>query len=556
MFTRDELRNIPLFANLSNKDLDYLASTSADIRSSPGDYVICEGDSHRAFFVLVEGRMEGTKSSEGGERIIGTRNPGDTFGEVPVIFDTPSLVNFRAAEPSRVMRLDVKDFRAISASAPQVFASVTATALERVEGLQELAATPSSPMTIVAPRWDEGAHEIRDFLQRNSVDFVSVAPEDWETLTDGRQFPLVRLHDGGVLSAPTIRDIAVAIGLCVFPPARTYDVAIVGGGPAGLAAAVYGASEGLSTVLLEREAPGGQAGTSSRIENYLGFPFGISGEELAHRALQQSTRLGATIVVTRSVDGIDVDKRTLTLDGGDVINAKTILLTTGVSWRQLDIASLERLRGRGVYYGAAPGEAQSVQGQDVYLVGGGNSAGQAAINFSNYANSVTILVRGASLASSMSYYLTQQLNTKPNVRVETHSEVVDAYGADRLEGVVVKNNASGERASKAAAALFILIGADAQTDWLPAAIARDARGYILTGHDALKAGGWPLERYPYILETNVPGIFAAGDVRSDSIKRVAASVGEGSMTIAFVHQYLKYASETNLGERLAQPPKN
>jgi thioredoxin reductase (NADPH) len=216
-----------------------------------------------------------------------------------------------------------------------------------------------------------------------------------------------------------------------------------------------------------------------------------------------------------------------------------------VSWRRLDIASLERLRGRGVYYGAAPGEVKSVQGQDVYLVGGGNSAGQAAINFSNYAKSVTILVRGDSLAGSMSHYLIEQLNTKPNVRVETHAEVTDGYGTDRLEGIVVTNNASGERMSKAAAALFILIGADAQSEWLPAAIARDARGYILTGRDALKAGGWPLERYPYILETSVPGIFAAGDVRSDSIKRVAAGVGEGSMTIAFVHQYLKYASETN-----------
>lgn len=544
MFTRDELRDTPLFAGLADKDLDYLASTSADIRVSPGDYIICEGDSHRAFFVVIEGRIEGTKDIDAGEQIFGTRNPGDTFGEVTVILDTPSLVNFRAAEPSRVMRIDLKDFRAISASAPQVFASMTATALQRLEGLQELAAAPSSPITIIAPQWDEAASEIRGFLQRNSIDFISAAPEDWEGLADGQQFPLVRLRDGRVLSTPTIRDIAVAIGLCVFPPARTYDVAIVGGGPAGLAAAVCGASEGLTTILLEREAPGGQAGTSSCIENYLGFPFGISGDELAHRALQQGTRLGATIVVTRSVNEIDVDKRTLTLDGGEVIRAKTILLTTGVSWRRLDIPSLERLRGRGVYYGAAPGEAKSIQGQDVYLVGGGNSAGQAAINFSNYANSVTILVRGDSLASSMSHYLIEQLNTKPNVRIETHAEVTDAYGTDRLEGIVVTNNATGERTHKPAPALFILIGADAQTEWLPAAIARDARGYILTGRNALKAGQWPLERYPYILETSVPGIFAVRDVRSDSIKRVAAGVGEGSMTIAFVHQYLKQVGGT------------
>jgi thioredoxin reductase (NADPH) len=539
MFTRDELRNIPLFSGLADKELDHLAATSADIRLLPGEYVIHEGDSHRAFFIAVEGRIEVTKVVDGAERVIGSpRGPGDPFGEVPVTFDTPSLVSFRATEASRVMRIDIRDFRALAASAPQVVASITALALERVEGLQELAASTSLPIAVIAPQWDDAGVVLREFLQRNSVEFDAIVPED------GQKYPLVRLRDGSILDTPTIRDIATAIGLCVFPSStQAYDVAIIGGGPAGLAAAVYGASEGLSTILLEQEAPGGQAGTSSRIENYLGFPFGISGDELAHRALQQATRLGAEIVVTRTVQGIDADSRSVTLDGDDVVLAKSIILAMGVCWRRLDVASLERLSGRGVYYGAAPGEARFVQGGDVYLVGGGNSAGQAAINFSNFANSVTLLVRGPSLASSMSYYLIEQLKTKPNVRIETRSEVVDAIGENHLEGVVVADKASGETTTRQASALFILIGADAETKWLPPAILRDELGYVLTGRDA-RTDQWPLERYPYILETSVPGIFAAGDVRAGSVKRVAAGVGEGSMSIAFVHQYLANETES------------
>jgi len=541
MFTRDELRNIPLFSALADEDLDFLAATSADIRLLSGEYVIHEGDSHRAFFVVVDGRIEVTKFVDGVERVIGgARGPGDPFGEVPVTLDTPSLVSFRATEPSRVMRVGLRDFRSLSTSAPQLIASITALALDRVEGLQELAASPSAPIAVIAPQWDDAGSELREFLQRNSIEFDSIAPED------GQQYPLVRLGNGNMLVAPTIRDIATAIGLCVFPSAaHRYDVAIVGGGPAGLAAAVYGASEGLNTILLECQAPGGQAGTSSRIENYLGFPFGISGDELAHRALQQAARMGAEIVVTRTVERINVESRTLVLDGGDEVRAKSIILAMGVSWRRLDVASLEQLRGRGVYHGAAPGEARFVQGKDIYLVGGGNSAGQAAINFSNYANSVTLLVRGASLASSMSYYLIEQLKTKPNVRIETHSEIIDAFGNDHLEGIVVSNTASGETTTRNASALFILIGADAETAWLPPEIARDARGYVLTGRDA-QGDRWPLERYPYILETSVPGIFAAGDVRAGSVKRVAAGVGEGSMSIAFVHQYFASAGDAQL----------
>jgi thioredoxin reductase (NADPH) len=545
MFTRLEVRGIPLFAGLADMHADYLAKTSADIRLLPGEYAIHEGDTRRALFIVVEGRIEVTKFVNGTEQVIGVREPGAAFNEVPVILDTATLANFRATEPSRAMKIELKEFRALSAVAPEVFEVVTALALERVEGLQEIAAAPAPPLlTVIAPRFDTHGHDLREFLQRNSVEFDWITPDDpaVEMLSldapAERQYPLVRLRDGRLLHAPLLRDVAEGIGLCVFPKQTDYDLAVIGGGPAGLAAAVYGASEGLSTILIEQEAPGGRAGTSSRIENYLGFPFGISGDELAHRALQQANRLGAQIVVTRTVESIDTKSRTLRFDGGDTVHANAIILATGVSWRRLDIPSLDRLRGRGVYYGAAPGETKYVQGKDIYLVGGGNSAGQAAINFSNFAKSVTLLVRGESLASSMSHYLIEQIQTKANIRIRTHSQVVEVDGGEHLESVTLLHKTTGERLTLPASSLFILIGADAETAWVPAAIDRDERGYILTGRAALETGHWPLDRDPFIVETTVPGIFAVGDVRAGSIKRVAAAVGEGSMAVALVHRYL------------------
>ncbi len=537
MFTRDELLGLPLFSDLADTGLDHLVRTSADVRLLPGEYVVHEGDTHRVLFVLVEGRVEVTKVVDGAERVVGVRRAGQVFGEVPVVLDTPFLVSFRAAERSRVMRIEAKDFQTLAAAAPQVFDAVRARAEGRVRGLQEIAATPAGPhLTVIGPQWDHRTQSLREFLQRNSAAFDWIPPDD-ATATDAR-YPWVRLPDGSVLREPSSRDVAAAIGLRVAPQHETYDVAIVGGGPAGLAAAVYGASEGLSTLLLEREAPGGQAGTSSRIENYLGFPFGISGGELANRAFQQASRLGAEIVVTRFAEKIDAAARSIVLDGGDVVRAKAIVLATGVSWRQLGIPSVDRLRGRGVSYGAAPGEAKSAQGQDIYLVGGGNSAGQAALNFADYARSVTLLVRGEALGASMSHYLIEQLKTKANVRVETRSVVADAHGEEHLEALAVTDLVTGETTTRAASALFILIGANAQTGWLPADIERDALGYVLTGPDARKSGRWPIQRDPYLLESTVPGILAVGDVRAGSVKRVAAGVGEGSMVIAFVHQFL------------------
>ncbi len=315
---------------------------------------------------------------------------------------------------------------------------------------------------------------------------------------------------------------------------------IIGGGPSGLAAAVYGASEGLRTIVVESEAPGGQAGTSTRIENYLGFPTGVSGDELAQRALQQARRLGAEIVVTRDVVGIDTATRTVLLDGGESLRSSTIILATGVSWRRVAIEGFDRLLGKGVYYGAARSDAGMTQGLDVHLIGAGNSAGQSAIFFASHARSVTLLVRGDSLEKSMSHYLIEQIRSKPNIHVALQTEVSAVHGTTHLCSIDIVDSSSGTVQQQDSGGLYVFIGADAETTWLPDAIALDERGYVLTGDAVVRAGRWIGDRDPYLLESSVPGVFACGDVRSSMVKRVAAAVGEGSMAIAFVHQYLQY----------------
>ena len=350
---------------------------------------------------------------------------------------------------------------------------------------------------------------------------------------------MVLLRDGTRLIAPTMRAVATVAGLTVAPSRPQYDVVIIGGGPAGLTAAVNSASEGLQTALIESFAPGGQAGTSTRIENYTGFPYGVSGDDLARRALQQAKRLGAEIVVTRRVDSIDPAEMTVTLDGGDVIRTRSIVLATGVEWRRLEIDSVDRFVGAGLYYGAARSDASLAQGNDVYLIGAGNSAGQAAVFFSGHARSVTLLVRGESLAESMSQYLIDRIATKANIRVETLSEVVAVHGDEQLEEIEVIDRRTGMTSRRDAKVVFVLIGAVAATDWLPAEIERDDHGFVLTGTDAMNDDQWTADREPFALETSVPGMFAVGDIRSGSVKRVAASVGEGGMAIAYVHRYLQ-----------------
>ena len=546
MFTVDEIAALPLFSTLAEDELEYLAGAVEDIHLVAGEYVAHEGEG-RFLAVVVEGRAELTKLVNDVEQVIGVRLPGELGGEIPMTLGTPLPASMRAIEPSRVMKVPIKVFHTLAAMAPQVAATVGAAALERLEMLRNATAQPLEPaMFIIGPRVDPGVHGCDSFLHRNQIPYERLNPDDPAAIahTRGRAplagpYPVVVLRDGTRLIAPTMRVVATVAGLTVAPGRAYYDVVIVGGGPAGLTAAVNSASEGLQTGLIESFAPGGQAGTSTRIENYTGFPFGVSGDELASRALQQAKRLGAEIVVTRRVEAIDPAELTVRLDGGDVLRTKSIVLAMGVEWRRLQVDSVDRFVGSGVYYGAARSDASLAQGNDVYLIGAGNSAGQSAIFFSNHARSVTLLVRGESLAASMSHYLIEQIETKANIRVETRSEVVEVHGDEQLEAIEIIDRRTGTTSRRDARVLFVLIGAEAATDWLPAEISRDNHGFVLTGTDAMKAGQWKADREPFALETSAPGIFAVGDIRSGSVKRVAASVGEGGIAIAFVHRYLQ-----------------
>jgi thioredoxin reductase (NADPH) len=408
------------------------------------------------------------------------------------------------------------------------------------------AALEAGGVRVIGHRFSKDSHDLRDFLARNRV------PARWlDVERDGEarellrvagveadRLPVALLEDGAVLERPTILELAERLGVAGQPAQDHYDLVIVGGGPAGLAAAVYGASEGLRTVMVEREAPGGQAGQSSRIENYLGFPTGLSGSDLARRATDQARRLGAELLTVQDVVGLRAEGagRFVDLSGGGTLSANCVLVASGVSYRQLDAPGFADLTGAGVYYGAAMTEARSCAEQHVVVIGGANSAGQAAVYFADYAGRVTMLVRGPSLERSMSHYLIEQLSTRPNVTVRTETSAIAAEGEDgRLRRLRVRGP-GGEEVLEVDAC-FVFIGASPRTDWLEGVVARDERGFILAGPD-VSGDGWPLKRDPFLLETSVPGVFVAGDVRARSIKRVASAVGEGSMAVSLVHQYL------------------
>ena len=553
--TAEEIGRVAVFADLEPADRDRLSRVAADITLVPGESAVNEGDA-RALFGVLEGRIEVLRLVDGVESVIGERRPGDVFGEMSIAFGMLHPGGFRAAEASRVFRIELDDYHALAAAAPEVEERVGLLAMHRLGGAKGLQARASAPAPVRAivlgQRWDASCAQLRRFLERNQIRFRWLQPdvpadaEQWSgALPAEGDLPAVRVVNGKTAVRPQLRRVAELLDIPTEPTAADYDTVIVGAGPAGLAAAVYGASEGLRTIAVEREAPGGQASTSSRIENYLGFPSGVSGDELASRALQQARRLGAEILVTRSITRIDSSNRQVHLDGGDVLQAKTIIFACGVSWRQLSVEGFDRLVGKGVFYGAARSEAPNTHGLDVHVVGAGNSAGQAAMFFANHARSVTMLCRGATLAktgkSGMSRYLIDQLSARTNVDVLYRTEVVAAQGADSLDAIEVRNSDTGETKRLASGGLFLFIGADAETRWLPPEIALDERGYILTGPDVGNDRQWHLERDRYLLETSVPGIFACGDVRSGPVKRVASAVGEGSMAIAFVHQYLRDA---------------
>jgi thioredoxin reductase (NADPH) len=404
---------------------------------------------------------------------------------------------------------------------------------------------------IIGHRWSAKSHEVRDFLARSGV------PYHWYTIeeAEGRKLleaagakdddiPVLLTADGGVLVSPSISEVAAKVGLSTNPSDEFYDLVIVGGGPAGLGAAVYGASEGLRTVLIERAATGGQAGQSSRIENYLGFPEGVTGSQLTDRARRQASRFGAELLTARKVTALETHgpKRVIHLDDGSKVAAHAVLLATGVNYRRLNAEGADGLVGRGVYYGSAATEAEACADQHVVIVGGANSAGQAAMFFSRHASRVTLAVRGPDLERSMSQYLIEQIRGNDRIAVRTCTEVTACVGSDHLECVVLRDNATGETEQVECSHVFIFIGAAPFTDWLPEGVNRDQAGFIRTGTDLLDSGkrpdGWTLDRDPYVLESSVPGVFVAGDVRATSVKRVASAVGEGAMAVTLVHQYL------------------
>jgi thioredoxin reductase (NADPH) len=405
---------------------------------------------------------------------------------------------------------------------------------------------------IVGHRWSARSSEVREFLARNQVPYrwyASDEPEGERLLeaaqADGQRLPVVITPDGEALVEPTDSELASRVGLATTPSKEFYDLIVIGGGPAGLGAAVYGASEGLRTVLVERTATGGQAGQSSRIENYLGFPDGVSGAQLTDRARRQAAKFGAEVLTTRDVIGLEVNgsARSVRFADGSAIDAHTVILATGVSYRRLGAPGLDDMTGRGVYYGSALTEAAACSGQDIFIVGGANSAGQAAVYLSRGAKSVTILVRGSSLEQSMSYYLIQQIENIPNISVRTCTEVIGAEGSDHLERLTLRDTSNGATETVDAQWLFLFIGAAPLTDWLGGVVERDHLGFVIAGPDLSIEGqmpkGWALDRAPYHLETSVPGVFVAGDARAESAKRVASAVGEGAMAVMLVHRYLE-----------------
>ncbi|WP_438316456.1 FAD-dependent oxidoreductase [Streptomyces sp. HUAS TT3] len=411
---------------------------------------------------------------------------------------------------------------------------------------------PVPATKVVGHRWSAPSSRVRDFLARNQVPYrwySSDEPEGRRLLeaagSDGRRLPVVIAPDGTVLVEPEAPELAARVGLATTPAAEFYDLVVIGGGPAGLGAAVYGASEGLRTVLVERSATGGQAGQSSRIENYLGFPDGVSGAQLTDRARRQAGRFGAEILTAREVTGLDVNgaARVVRFSDGSAIAAHSVILATGVSYRQLGAPGCEGLTGRGVYYGSSLTEAASCEGQDVYVVGGANSAGQAAVYLARGAKSVTLLVRGDSLTASMSYYLIQQIEDAHNITVRPRTAVEAAHGEEHLERLTLRDAGTGATEVVDAQWMFVFIGAAPLTDWLEGTVLRDGDGFILAGPDLTPDGRpppeWELDRPPYHLETSVPGVFVAGDARARSAKRVASAVGEGAMAVMLVHRYLE-----------------
>jgi thioredoxin reductase (NADPH) len=548
MFTSDELKRIKIFACLEETERIRYAEKAADVRLCAGEWLIREGEPPW-FFILFEGRLRMEKDVMGRQEDLNQHYDyqiGDFFGETALLLGTQYLVSLRAETPCRVARFDRQQFQNLIHDSKEASAMILQSMTNRLMRAQTYAATvPSSRVLILGTQYDVDCRDIRAFLSANRIPFEWVDRErEPDRVPAGVPpdfgCPTVVIDGQIFMQPPSVREIADALQIQTQPTCDRYDVVIAGAGPAGMAAGVYGASEGLNVLMVERSAAGGQAGTSSRIENYLGFPEGVSGEDLTGRALKQAIRFGAEIAMTRCIEKITRvdDGYLLELDGGHAVTARAVLLATGVEWRRLQIDGGDRLLNRGVLYGASRAEANNVNGKKVFIVGGGNSAGQAAMFFSSYATEVKVLVRGEGLKLTMSQYLIGEIASKANIEIVPFTEVRAVEGGEHLERIVTRvRPPTGKETlvTYEADAMFVMIGADPNTAWLPAELERDAAGYICSGRDLKK---WNCKREPFPLETSLPGVFCAGDVRHGSIKRVSSGVGEGSMAIAFIHQYL------------------
>lgn len=505
------------------------------------------GDRDVEFFVIKSGELEIVDESGDKPKTLMTVGAGQFTGDVGHLTGNPKVVSGIAKTDCEVYQISVDSLRGLLNQDPQLSDLILQAFIARRQVMRE--SGDFIGLRVIGSRYSKDTFRIRDFLAKNRVLFTWLDLEGDPAVAQFlQQFgvteadtPIVACASRLLLRNPSNRKLAEEIGIRRPVEHTVYDLAIVGSGPAGLAAAVYGASEGLNTIVLEHTAPGGQAGSSMRIENYLGFPTGITGAELSDRAVLQAEKFGATISIPTPVTNLTFDKTysILNLEGGETVVAKCLLIATGAEYRRLDVEHCSRFEGTGVYYAATPNEAQMCRGSDVVLVGGGNSAGQAAVYLSQNARKVFILIRGDDLCKSMSSYLAHRLMNTPNIEILRCTQVVSMHGDGHLESVEILNKRTGEKKTIKTAALFSFIGATPRTDWLPVEVEKDEKSFVRTGITLAESPQWKLKRQPFLLETSRPGVFAAGDVRSGSVKRVASAVGEGSMSVQFVHEYLK-----------------
>ena len=512
-----------------------------------GEALFRAGDRDPKFYIIKSGELEIIDVTGDQPKTIRMQGPGDFTGDVGHLTGSPKVVSAIARSDCEVYEMSEADLRKVLNQDPQISDLILQAFIARRQLMRE--SPEFTGLRVIGSRYSRDTFRIRDFLAKNRVLFTWLDLEGDPAVNQLlQQFgvteadtPIVACAHCLVLRNPSNRELAEKIGIRRPVEHDVYDLAIVGSGPAGLAAAVYGASEGLNTIVLEHTAPGGQAGSSMRIENYLGFPTGITGSELADRAVLQADKFGARISVPTPVTKLTFDKTysVLELEGGENVIAKCLLIATGAEYRRLEVEHCSRFEGAGVYYAATPNEAQMCRGSDVVLVGGGNSAGQAAVYLSQNARKVFLLIRGDDLCKSMSSYLAHRIMNTPNIEILRCTEVIRMNGDGHLNSVEILNKITGEKKTLTTAALFSFIGANPRTDWLPSEIEKDEKHFVRTGIELGDSRQWTLKRQPFLLETSRPGVFAAGDVRSGSVKRVASAVGEGSMAVQFVHEYLK-----------------